>query len=383
MKRQGEYSCIIIHQFDPENPAPGGIDTCIRDMLLHAPAGERILLLGVSRTRPLLRRTRIDLFAVPVDFVPLSRADPSNQRRRIPHSLRLLFPLLLTLLTVSTRKSTVHVHRLEPALITRWFPARKRVYFVHTNTESAIAEHGDSFWRKAPHVYRRLERSALKASDLILVFNRETAEKYHAQGFRARRMRTWFNEKIYFPLDTPSGDPTTKILWVGRLEPPKDPLLAIEVFKSLKEAEGASDTHWECTIIGDGTMRREVDERIAELGLSEEVRMLGAQPREAVGQHMRETGVFLMTSHFEGSPIVMYEALASGVPVVASQESDPDGVLDQRINGRIVSGRNPADFVGAALAVLQLARPPIAASVQDRGATLSLAELWKSTSGEE
>lgn len=382
-KATGPYTAIIVHQFDPENPAPGGIDTCIRDMLLHAPAGERILLLGVSQTRPLLRRTPVEGFGVPVDFVPLARVDPGNQRRRIPHSIRLLLPILLVMLRTSTRRSSIHTHRLEASLVTRLFPARRHVYFVHTNTESAIAAHGDSFWKKAPGVYRFLEKRVLAAADLTLVFNRASAELYQSLGYPAQRVRTWFNESLYYPraADDQSADSPTAV-WVGRFESPKDPVLAVDVFSELARRASEEGPEWKAIMVGDGTLRPDVDARIEELGLKDHIRLVGAQPRSEVGTLMRNADVLLMTSHFEGSPIVMYEGLASGIPVVATSEADPDQVLTDDI-GRIIQGRNPADIAKAAEAVLSCDRTTIARAVEDRSSGRALDHLWKTVNGDD
>ena len=100
--------------------------------------------------------------------------------------------------------------------------------------------------------------------------------------------------------------PAINILWIGRLEPQKDPLLALEIIAG---AEGACASDH----AGRGQPARAVEQRmIAALGLQDRVHLAWAMSRPIEpypgGAPMR----LLITSRYEGGPAVAVEALAHG-----------------------------------------------------------------------
>ena len=100
-------------------------------------------------------------------------------------------------------------------------------------------------------------------------------------------------------------------LFVGRLEVPKNPLALIDAFAAME--------HKQCTLwmAGDGTLRKEIEQRIANLGLDARVKMLGVQ--NDIGSLLRQVDCFVMSSSWEGLPMALLEAGALGLPVIATQ----------------------------------------------------------------
>lgn len=374
--KKHNYSSVIIHQFDPEAPSPGGTDTCIRDMLKFMPPDERVLVIGVSETRPLNRMVRVDSISTPFDFLPVSRASPRRQLRMIPHSIRVLLGLTRALITNRISTEVVHIHRLEPGLLVPRLKPRRLAYFVHTNVKQALSGNSDSFWRRAPKLYSRLEKWVLGRAGIMLVFNQITSEAYASRGFNVERMRTWYDETTFFPsaLQDRSTSEDKTLLWVGRIEAPKDPHFALAVFHSLhSQGQGA----WRFSIVGDGTVRAELEASVAEWGLEDFVTFHGAVSREEVSDFMRGADVLLMTSHFEGSPLVLYEGMACGLPVVAAQEADPDEVIKSGTNGIKVAQREAEQFGNAIVEAAHLDRTVVAATVIERRASKVVTRLWE------
>ena len=83
---------------------------------------------------------------------------------------------------------------------------------------------------------------------------------------------------------------------------------------------------------------------------------------EELATWYRAADALLLTSHREGRPNVVLEALASGTPVLATQAGGT-GELLAELPGALVTSRDPAD-IGRALAEL-LASPPSAASLRE------------------
>lgn len=98
-------------------------------------------------------------------------------------------------------------------------------------------------------------------------------------------------------------------LFVGRLELPKNPLALIDAFAAMQHQ------NCELWLVGNGTLREEVQERIANLNISARVRMLGV--RKDITNLLRGADCFVMSSNWEGLPMALLEAGAAGLPVIA------------------------------------------------------------------
>jgi glycosyltransferase involved in cell wall biosynthesis len=75
------------------------------------------------------------------------------------------------------------------------------------------------------------------------------------------------------------------------------------------------------------------------------IRMTGSLPRESVAEELRSSSVFVLPSHQEGLGIVVMEALACGLPVVAYGNGGTDELLQANGSGRVVSAGDRAAFV--------------------------------------
>ncbi|MDD6643467.1 MAG: glycosyltransferase [Firmicutes bacterium] len=124
-----------------------------------------------------------------------------------------------------------------------------------------------------------------------------------------------------------------KLLWCGRLIDWKHPEAALVVARYLKD-HGCS---FSMDMIGEGVMRSFLQEQIAHLGLTAEVRLLGAIPPQKVREEMERASVFLFTSdRGEGWGAVLNEAMNSGCAVVASHAiGSVPFLLEDGRNGRI------------------------------------------------
>jgi glycosyltransferase involved in cell wall biosynthesis len=97
---------------------------------------------------------------------------------------------------------------------------------------------------------------------------------------------------------------------VGRLDHQKAPLHFLEALAALRHRDVIGV--W----IGDGPLRKEVEQRAANLGLERRLRLLGE--RQDVEELLPGLDVFVMTSLYEGLPCAVVEAMRHGLPVVAT-----------------------------------------------------------------
>jgi glycosyltransferase involved in cell wall biosynthesis len=140
------------------------------------------------------------------------------------------------------------------------------------------------------------------------------------------------------------------LLWAGRLEPQKDVGLALRTLETL-------DITVHLTVLGDGALRGWTEQQIARLGLADRVTMIGAVP--AIDPFLASADLLLLTSHYEGQPAVVGEALACGVPVVTT---DCASVLRDMIAipeaGRVVASRDPRVLAQAVAEACRAPRAP-------------------------
>lgn len=104
------------------------------------------------------------------------------------------------------------------------------------------------------------------------------------------------------------------VLSVGRLEQVKDPIAALDAFsRSVGEDAGSR-----AVFVGAGELSATVSERAQELGLQDRVVLTGLIPRDEVFVLCADADVFVSTSHGEGLPVAVLEAMAAGCPVILS-----------------------------------------------------------------
>lgn len=97
------------------------------------------------------------------------------------------------------------------------------------------------------------------------------------------------------------------------------------------------------TIIGEGSLRNELEKQVKELGLAEKVIFAGRQNEPLT--KVADADVFLMGSYYEGFPNAMLEAMAAGIPAIAFNV--PGGIEELLIadtNGILVEGTSEHDF---------------------------------------
>ena len=145
-----------------------------------------------------------------------------------------------------------------------------------------------------------------------------------------------------------------EILCIGTLHEVKGQRYLVEACRLLRE-EGIDVV---CKLIGEGPDRKALTGQISAAGLENRVMLLGRRYRDAVCELVRAAHVLAAPSvptkrgKREGIPIVLMEAMASGVPVVASRISGIPELVEHGVSGLLVPPRD-AQSLASALARLQ------------------------------
>ncbi|MFN0152122.1 MAG: glycosyltransferase family 4 protein [bacterium] len=131
--------------------------------------------------------------------------------------------------------------------------------------------------------------------------------------------------------------------FVGRLEDVKDPNLFVDVLERLPAMSGV--------IVGGGSLERDVASRAASNAFGGRVTLLGATSHAESLAALAQIGVLVMTSRAEGLPLVLLEAMAAGVPIVAPAVGGIPEVVTDGETGLLLRTRDPAEFASAAARV--------------------------------
>jgi glycosyltransferase involved in cell wall biosynthesis len=131
------------------------------------------------------------------------------------------------------------------------------------------------------------------------------------------------------------------ILYPHRLTDQKDPLLMVTIMKALREAGSSATIH----VVGEGDLRPALEAAVDGAGLRDRVVFHGAHA-DVAGWY-RATKATLLTSRFEGIPLVVYEAMAMGHPVVAADVNGTHELLNDDCGFLIRPRESVAAYVAA------------------------------------
>jgi glycosyltransferase involved in cell wall biosynthesis len=130
-----------------------------------------------------------------------------------------------------------------------------------------------------------------------------------------------------------------RVLAVGRLAEPKD---ALTLVRALAAVPGHA---FSALLVGDGPDRPAVEAEVRRLGLQHAVTVAGT--RDDVPELLARADVFALSSRSEGAPVSILEAMAAGLPVVASSVGGVPELVADGETGLLVPPGDPAAMAAA------------------------------------
>lgn len=133
----------------------------------------------------------------------------------------------------------------------------------------------------------------------------------------------------------PASLETKQVIALGRLCYQKgyDRLIHAWKIVSLKHPD------WKLTIFGDGPLKDNLIKLTSELGISDSISF--QRPTKNVYDNLQKSSIYVMSSRFEGMPMVLIEAMACGLPIVSySCKCGPKDLLESKDNGILVDEGN-------------------------------------------
>jgi glycosyltransferase involved in cell wall biosynthesis len=258
----------------------------------------------------------------------------------------------VTLQRLVGRADVIHVHSSKAGFIGRL------ASFLRQRSQACLfTPHGWSFWAAEgleSRFYVRLERMAAHWCRTIVALSADERDAGLAERIgRPEQYRVIPNGVRLERFALPRSPVRGRILMVGRLAPPKRPDLALRALASVRESVPAAELH----VVGDGPLRGQAEALTAELGLNGAVRFLGN--RDDVPELLAQAECALLASDYEGCPLAVVEAMAAGVPVVATDAGGTGELVEAGRTGEL----GPlGDAQGLASALEQVLRNPARAA---------------------
>lgn len=139
------------------------------------------------------------------------------------------------------------------------------------------------------------------------------------------------------------------ILTVGRLEKVKGHSYLINAFEEIKKK--IPNAH--LVIIGDGSERNNLEKQANDLGIKNSVTFVGEILNNDLPDYYKEADVFVMPSFYEGFGITAIEAMACGVPVVASRVGGLLEIIENGETGILVKPKDSKEIIDAISLLLE------------------------------
>jgi len=169
-----------------------------------------------------------------------------------------------------------------------------------------------------PELIRLWEQTILRSDFLFSNSHAVQASLRKEYGLKSEVVPTGVDTRFFTPVEERPPHPRVRVLFVGSLRPFKGPQLLVQAASRLPEAD--------FVIVGDGMMSGELETQVEREHLSN-VEFKRGLNTEALREQYRQADIFLFPSRWEGSPKVILEAAACGLPVIARADYQPESVI--------------------------------------------------------
>jgi glycosyltransferase involved in cell wall biosynthesis len=226
-------------------------------------------------------------------------------------------------LIARVKPSVVHTHGYRADLMAGMAAGASR-------TPRLATAHGFTGGDTKNRLYEWLQGRALRRFEAVVAVSQTMVEWLRRHGVRPERIQLLRNawrpgpvlargaarEDLGIPVEA------QVIGWVGRLSHEKGPDVFLDAMTLLP------DLGVQACVVGEGALRAGLEAEAARRGLAARVHWLGAVPNAAA--HLSAFDALVLSSRTEGTPMVLLEAMAAGIPIVATRVGGvPDVVTSE------------------------------------------------------
>lgn len=269
--------------------------------------------------------------------------------------------------------SREHPHVIQTHAVKSHFLAR--LAGLPRRTPWIAFHHGYTWPALRARAYNQLDRWSLRAAAKVLTVSLPFRDELVAKGVTRERIEIvhnairpdWGARNGDEPRDFRAalGIPPERnvILIVGRLSREKD---HVTLLRAVDRLRPKLNPH--VLVVGEGPERGRIEQEIRELGLAGHVTLTGQQ--RSAEPYYRVANLAVLSSLSEGSPNALLEAMAAGVPVVATNVGGIPEIVRHEESALLVP---PGDIDGMAAAMVKLLKDnSLAGNLIERGRTLVL-----------
>ena len=150
-------------------------------------------------------------------------------------------------------------------------------------------------------------------------------------------------EDLFLPPQEPRKADPFVFIWAGRLEHVKGVDLLLVAVKKLSEK---TDRRFLVRLAGKGSLKEELEHQAEALGVADRVSFLGRLSREDMLIEMQEANCFILPTRYEAFGVVLIEAMATGLPLIATRSGGPESIVT-RENGLLIEPENVDELAAA------------------------------------
>ena len=268
------------------------------------------------------------------------RAEPVSKTAyfRFLQSVRRAYQVIIS---EGFRPDVLHAHIYEAGVAAVLLGKRHRLPVV-------ITEQFSAFPRRLLSRHKVLKaRWAFGQADRVLPVSAALQTSFERYGIHARfrRVPNVVDAGLFTPPSTPCPphDPI-RLRFVGSLIPLKGVGFLLDALAQVQRQR----QDWCLDLVGDGQDRAAFERQAADLGLAPQVTFHGWKTKTEVAGFMRQADLFVLPSLWDNMPCVIVEAMASGLPIVASDI----GGIPEMVDAPVIGALAPPGDAGALAAVL-------------------------------
>jgi glycosyltransferase involved in cell wall biosynthesis len=275
------------------------------------------------------------------------RLSPGGVRARLRHLAHALEAILLTRELRRRRLDTVHVHMANKGAMVALLGTVFDPGVTYSLTIHGSAEFFD------------MDRLRVRQKAEGATFVRFVSDTGRAQVMAFTDPSSWNRfHLVHCGVDptrfTPRRAPvkgTLQVLAIGRLARIKGFQILLGAMRRL----AGRGVPWELRVVGDGPERGSLEAMAERFGIRDRVRFLGPLAPSRVQAELETAAVLVVSSFMEGIPVVLMEAMAAGVPVVATNVGGVHELVEHGVTGRLV---RPGSEEGLAAALEDVCSDP-------------------------
>ena len=225
----------------------------------------------------------------------------------------------------------------DATLLPKMKDGSRKVLEYHFSKLTRLQYGRRGLWRMVDLLRTKLDERTVKHYDRFVVLTEEDA------GYWGKLPNIQVIPNP-LPFVSEEGSPCTshRVLAVGRYDFQKNFSKLIELWAQISPKY----PDWHLDIYGDGTLRRDLEQQVQALGLSDTVHL--AHPTHQMPEVYRGASIYVMTSRYEGLPMVLLEAQHMGLPIVSfACPCGPRDILHPGEDGYLIEQGDDAAFIEA------------------------------------